>query len=47
MLFFFWRNFAKLGPEKYDLNLYKGFFHGKNDPNSPDLEGKTIQIARF
>jgi hypothetical protein len=41
---FFWRNFAKFRPEKYDFDLYKGFFmktivqihqisKGKKNPN--------------
>jgi hypothetical protein len=30
-----WSIFAKFRPKKYDFNLYKGIFHGKNDPNSP------------
>jgi hypothetical protein len=27
--FFTWRVFAEFGPEKYDFDLYKGFFMGK------------------
>jgi hypothetical protein len=26
--------------KKYDFNLYKGFFIGKNGPNLPDFETK-------
>jgi hypothetical protein len=34
-------------PEKYDFDLYKGFFMKKDGPNLPDLEGIKIQISRF
>ncbi len=28
-VFFYWRIFAKIRPEKYDFDQYKGFFIGK------------------
>ncbi len=34
-------------PEKYDFDLYKGFFMKKDGPNLPDFEGIKIQISRF
>jgi hypothetical protein len=39
--------FTKFQPEKYDFDLYKGFFMKKNGPNLPDFEGIKIQISRF
>jgi hypothetical protein len=36
-VFMFWRNFAKFRPEKYDFDLYKGFF----------MEKKRPKIAKF
>jgi hypothetical protein len=46
--FSFWeQNFAKFGPEKYDFKLYKGFFHGENDPNLPDFKGKKSKLPDF
>jgi hypothetical protein len=33
---------TKFRPEKYDLDLGKGFFYGKNGPNSPDLGKKSF-----
>jgi len=48
VFFFIAKIFAKIQPEKYDFDLYKGFFMGKNGPNSPNLERKEkIEIARF
>jgi hypothetical protein len=43
---FMGRNFAKFRPKKYDLDLDKGFSK-KNDSDSPDFEGKKIQITGF
>jgi hypothetical protein len=43
----FGQNFAKFQPEKYDLNLYKGFTQGKNGPNLPDFEGKKNAICQI
>jgi hypothetical protein len=36
-VFMFWRNFAKFRPQKYDFDLYKGFFMEKKDPKSPNF----------
>jgi hypothetical protein len=36
----YWRIFAKIRPEKCDVNQYKGFFMGKNGPNLPVFENK-------
>jgi hypothetical protein len=41
-------NFVKFQPEKYDFNIFKGFFTAKkSDPNFSDFIEKQIQIARF
>jgi hypothetical protein len=29
------------------ISPIQGFFHGKNDPNSPDFEDSFLKIARF
>jgi hypothetical protein len=39
-VFFYWRIFAKVRPEKCDFDHYKGFSIGKNGPNSAYLEKK-------
>jgi hypothetical protein len=41
---FFKKQIGKVLP-KFDL--YKGFFLGKNGPNSPSFEERKIQFARF
>jgi hypothetical protein len=47
-VFYLWRYFAKFRPEKYNFDLHKMIFHGKNSPNSPDFEPKKkFQIAKF
>jgi hypothetical protein len=38
--------FSKPRPEKYDFDLYKGSFMGKNAPYSPDFQEKKFHIAR-
>jgi len=40
VFFFIAKIFTKIRPEKFDFDLYKRFFMGKNGPNSPNLEKK-------
>ncbi len=46
MPFFGW-NFAKIWPEKYGFNLYKGFVMEKNDPTLLDFENKISKLPDF
>jgi hypothetical protein len=45
--FLFWQNFRKFQPEKYDINLCKGFYIEKYDLNSPDFKGTKIKSPDF
>jgi hypothetical protein len=47
LCFFYCQIFAKIRPEKYDFDGYKGFFIGKMVQISQILKRKEIQIARF
>jgi len=40
-------DFAKFQAEKYDFDLYKGFFFGKNGPNSPDFKETKSKLLGF
>jgi hypothetical protein len=39
-VFFYWRIFAKIQPEKCDFDQYKRIFHGKTSPNFPIFKKK-------
>jgi hypothetical protein len=45
MDFFFW--VAKFVPRKYDFDLCKGFFMGKNGPKFSNCGKKKLQFAIF
>lgn len=45
--FFYWRIFAKFPPERYDFDLYKGFFMKTKRPKSPDFEEKNSKSPDF
>jgi len=45
--FFYWRIFAKFRPEKYDFNLFKGFFMWKMAQIRQILNFKNSKLLDF